>query len=57
VTSMQPVQPRRVARLVVAQDVLAGVGLVAGVALSIASLYVIIRKYFPPKPPPAGGTG
>lgn len=48
----QRTPPRRVARLEVAQDVLAAIGLVAGIALSVASLWAILRRYRPPAAQP-----
>lgn len=45
---MPPIAPKRqlTARLVMAQDVLAAVGLVAGISLSAVSLWVLARKYW-----------
>jgi hypothetical protein len=49
--------PRRAARIEIAVDVVAGIGLVAGIALSAASLYALIQKHRQNqalRPPPPG---
>jgi len=40
-----PPQVRKVAKLEVAQDVLAAIGLVSGIVISGVSLWVLISKY------------
>ena len=50
-----PAPPRKkVARLVVAQDVLAAIGLVTGIALAAVSLWAILKKYQKPAAPTSG---
>jgi hypothetical protein len=44
--------PRKIAKLEVAQDVLASIGLVAGIVIAGISLWAIIRKYRRPAAPP-----
>ena len=52
-----PPQRRLEARLVVAQDVIAGIGLITGIMLSGISLWILIRRYAPRRPPPPYGPG
>jgi hypothetical protein len=47
-----PSSPRKVARLVVAQDAIAVIGLATGIVVSAISIWLLLRKY--QTPPPSG---
>jgi len=47
-----PPRRRLEARLVIAQDIVLGIGIIAGIFVSGISLYLLIRKYRRPAVPP-----
>jgi hypothetical protein len=51
--SSAPPPVKKVARLDVAKDVLAAIGLVSGIAIAVISLWAILKKYRPPSAPPS----